>query len=32
MNIYSFLLGYLCCMVCFEIIILLNRYKRKKDN
>lgn len=32
MNIYSFLLGYLCCMICFEIIILLNRYKHRKDD
>lgn len=32
MNIYYFLLGYLCCMICFEIIILINKYKNRKDN
>lgn len=32
MNIYSFLLGYFCCLICFEIIILVNRYKNRKDN
>lgn len=31
MNIYYFLLGYVCCLICFEFIILFNRYKRK-DN
>ena len=31
MNIYSFLLGYLCCLVCFEFIILFNRSKKRKE-
>ena len=32
MNIYSFLLGYLCCLICFEFIILFNKYKNRNDN
>ena len=32
MDIYSFLLGYLCCLICFQIIKLVNSYKNRKDN
>lgn len=32
MNGYYFLLGYLCCLINFEFIILFNRYKKRKGN